>query len=331
MKNIILLILITFLSSCVSKKIVTENRPIKFIPNSSELKFELSKKQKMPFPSYDFGAEIYKGEIYCFLATEDYFVDWDKSYGKVCKYNIKNDKWTIINIIPKYQSYTSSVIIKNKIYLIGSYKFKNYIQVYNILNNKWEEEIIMPIGLYWSAVESYKEKIYVIGGYAEGIGGKGTRRLNTIQIYDTKTKEWKFGNSMPIKSHSLNSLKFNNNIYVWNNFPRRFMLKYNIREDVWEEIEKLNPFVKASQEGIIYNNNFLFFSGQKGRGLKSKASKKIYLYKKNKYIESEDSLITGRHYDYNIFQFDKKIYILGGREDQNWKAMNDVIEIKIKN
>ena len=95
--------------------------------NEEEFRFTSKAKNKMPFPSYDFGAELYNGKIYAFLGTEEYYFYTNNSYGKVCVYDIEQDTWKMVNNIPQYQAHASSTIIGDKIYLIGAYGFKkNY-------------------------------------------------------------------------------------------------------------------------------------------------------------------------------------------------------------
>lgn len=311
-------------SSCETNK-----ESFKIDINENDFKFILNHKKEMPFPSYDFGAEKYNNKIYAFLGTEDYLVKWGKSYGKVCVYDLENDTWQIINDIPKYQSNTTSTIVGDKIYLIGAYGFKKTIQVYNITENKWEKNLSLPIGSYWSTAETFNCKIYIIGGYAEEINGNGVRSLSTVQIYDTKTGQWSFGKEMPRKIQSPNSLVFKDEIYVWD---LNLAYKYNPKNNTWTTVDSLKLHAKSSQEGITISDYLLFTSGQDGSGLASKANKKIYLYNTttNNYIESTTDLVVGRHYNYHLFTYANKVYIFGGREDQEWNAMDEVIEISFE-
>jgi N-acetylneuraminic acid mutarotase len=346
MKNRYFLIIILFvtLNSCKTKKsnitdnskvIVTNSenlKKVKFIPESKLLQFQLTKKEDMPFPAYDFGAELYNGKIYAFLDTyRNRYGKEDHNHGDVCVYDIEKNSWTKVNIIPKSQEATKSVLVGDKIYLIGGYGFKDLIQVYNINKNSWEESLKLPFGLYWCSAEVFNDKIYIIGGYAEDMEKKGVRFLSDVQILDTKTKTWSKGAEMPRKIQSPNSLKYNDQFYVWDCNPK-VMFKYNIAKDMWVSVDELQPYVKGAQEGIVFNDKFIFISGQNTSGLQSKAVKKIYRYNPvlKIYEESYNNLLIGRHYNYGVFEYKSKIYILGGREDQEWEPMNAVIEIEIK-
>lgn len=346
MKNRYFLIIILFITlySCKTKKsnitdnnkvIVTNSdklKKVKFVPESKQFQFQLTKKENMTFPAYDFGAELYNGKIYAFLDTyRNRYGKEDHNHGDVCVYDIEKNSWTKVNVIPKSQPTTKSVLVGDKIYLIGSSEFKDLIQVYNINKNSWEESLKLPFALYWCTVESFEDKIYIIGGYALDKEEKDTRFLSDVQILDTKTKIWSKGAEMPRKIQSPNSLKYNNEFYVWDCNPK-VMYKYNIAKDMWVSIDELQPYVKGAQEGIVFNDKFIFISGQNESGLKSKAIKKIFRYDPvtKKYEESYNNLLTGRHYNYGVFEYKNKIYILGGREDQKWEPMNDVIEIEIK-
>lgn len=350
MKKILLILMITLFIGCSKDDVLKETEVETQIPeieiqdpevepqtptyvtqevlniNEEEFRFTSKAKKNMPFPSFDFGAELYNGKIYAFLGTEDFYFYNNNSYGKVCVYDIEHDAWKTVNNIPQYQAHASSTIVDDKIYLIGAYGFKKTIQVYNITKNAWEQSLTLPIGSYWSTVETMKGKIYIFGGYAEGVNGLGIQFLSTVQIYNPKTNQWTYGTEMPEKIQTPNSLIYNNEVYVWD---LNLMLKYNPVNDSWTYVDKLQSYSKASQEGIVLNDYLLFISGQNGHSFNDKASKKIYLYnpKTDNYIESISSLTTGRHYNYNVFKYKNKIYILGGREDQQWNAMEDVVEI----
>ncbi|WP_418264367.1 Kelch repeat-containing protein [Flavobacterium faecale] len=306
---------------------------LEFIPDSKQFQFQLTIKESMPFPAYDFGAELYNGKIYAFLDTyrnrgrkEDY------NYGDVCVYDIEKDSWTKINVIPKSQPVTKSILVGKKIYLIGGTEFSDLIQVYDIEKNIWEESLKLPFGMYWCTAETFEDKIYIMGGYALDKEKKDSRFLSDVQILDTKTKKWSKGAEMPKKIQTPNSLKYNNEFYVWGDSPK-VMLKYNIEKDMWITLEELGEYIKRFQKGIVYKERFIFISGSNVDGFKSEIFKKIYRYDplKNTYEESYNDLALGRIYNYGVFEYKDKIYLLGGREAQkDWKPMNDVIQIEIK-
>ena len=285
----------------------------------------------MPFPEFDFGAELYNGKIYTFLDTyRNRYGKEDYSHGDVCVYDIEKNSWTKVNVIPKSQEATRSVLVGDKIYLIGGYGWKDLIQVYNINKNSWEESLKLPFGLYWCTAESFKDKIYIMGGYVYDKEKKDTRFLSDVQILDTKTKTWSKGAEMPRKIQSPNSLKYNHEFYVWDGRPE-VMLKYNIKKDLWVSISELEPYVKDFQEGIVFNKKIIFISGLNKFSLKS--TKKIYRYDLTEkiYQESYNDLLFGRIYSYGVFEYNDKIYLLGGRDGaEDWKPVNDVIEIEIK-
>lgn len=345
-KTLTLLLIISItLYSCKPKKATLEDNEkvritnpskiskVKFVPESKQLQFQLTIKENMPFPEYDFGAELYNGKIYAFLdAHRNRYGKEDNNHGDVCVYDIEKDSWLKVNVIPKSQPVTKSLLVGDKIYLIGSsLTFSDLIQVYNIKKNTWEESLKLPIGLYWCTAETFDDKIYVIGGYAIDRENRTTKFLSNVQILDIKSNTWSEGAEMPRGIQTPNSLKYNDEFYVWDCNPK-VMLKYNIAKNMWTSLPELAPFVKGAQEGIVFNNKLFFISGQEESGLKSKSNKKIYRFDPvtKIYEESFNDLLTGRHYNYGVFEYKNKIYLLGGREDQEWKPMNDVIEIEIK-
>jgi|GEM_PF-6623886 len=329
--NYILLLLIFTLFSCSEEndnlEEIKKTEEIEEIPefniNENKLSFELNIMESMPFPDYDFGAEIYNGKIYAFLGSHNYQLYLEKSHGKVCAYDIKNNKWNIINEIPKDQTFATSTIIGDRIYLVGGYGWNNLIQVYNITKNKWEEEIRIPIGLYWNAIQSREENIYIIGGYAED-GANDVQNLNVVQIYNTKTKKWSEGSLIPQKTRILNSLKYKEMFYVWGGYKTNIHNIYNVLDDSWSESKTLNQKLNIDSDiqGLVIQDKLYFISGDK----------KVYRFfpETEEFQESENTLIKERIYKFKAFPYHNKIYILGGRSPhENWEAMNDVVELKI--
>jgi hypothetical protein len=54
----------------------TKISKVKFVPESKQFQFQLTIKESMPFPEYDFGVELYDGKIYAFLDAHRFCVDF---------------------------------------------------------------------------------------------------------------------------------------------------------------------------------------------------------------------------------------------------------------
>ena len=317
MKNILILTLsLIALASCTS------------------LKFDIQKKEKMPSGAYDFGAEIYNGKIYAFLeSSRNLKTNFNTKNGIVCVYDISKNEWEVINEIPKKQKGASSTIIKNKIYLVGGYD-NDLIQVYNIETNKWEQSFKLPFKFHFTTVESFNNKIYTIGGYAYGknVNQSKTLIMDDLNIYDITTKRWTKGMPYHRKASGLNSLKYQNEFYVWS---KNEMFKYDPKVNSWSIFMPLMDRMKYSQEGTVLKDIFYFTNGISSSGSKAKSAKRLYSYdiKSKKFQESIDYLIYGRKKSYKVFSYEDSIYILGGKNDEYEGniAIDDLIEIKIKN
>lgn len=307
------------------------------LPESDTLKFNLKKKALMPSGAYDFGAEIYNGKIYAFLESARNIKSSrtiEHRNGLVCVYDIKTDKWKVINEIPKRQKGASSTIIDNKIYLVGGYD-NDLIQVYNIDTNEWEEDFKLPFKFHFTTVESYKDKLYIIGGYTSGRNlnqSFGVVILDDVHIYNTSTKKWKKGMPYHRRASGLNSLKYKDEFYVWSNDE---MFKYNPKKDSWSIFKPLMNRMQYSQEGTVLNDKFYFTNGRSSGSMFAKSVKKLYSYdiKADRFYESVDNLLYGREKSYKVFGYNNSIYILGGKNDEydGSIAIDDLIELQIRN
>ena len=287
-----------------------------YIGLSKNFTFELDSIKPMPEKLYDFGGEYYNGNIYIFSKTDVY------------NYNLSSNKWTSINKTPYKFNHVESVLAEDVIYIIGGYGNHNKMYAYNITNNKWIGEYELPLGHYWSTAEYYQGNIYIFGGY------HSTRpkalNLNSVYIFNVKTKKWNKGQDIPIAMQTPNSLVYKGDIYVWGGYPEKKCFKYTPKNNKWLEYSKLDSYIKGWQKALVFNNNFLFISGQPNSGKNSKAVKKVFLYDLENctYTESQSSLNIGRHYNYLVFKHNSNVYILGGREDKDWKPIDNVTILK---
>ncbi|MGY6649511.1 Kelch repeat-containing protein [Wenyingzhuangia sp. IMCC45574] len=329
MKKILLLLVATTVIACTSNKFVVNNTSQK-----ENFDFRLTQKADMPFPAYNFGAELYKGKIYTFLENPSKSYKSKKqegSYGDVCVYDIKENAWSTVNTIPKTIKGASSAIIGHRIYLLGTYK-GNIVQVYNIKTNAWEENIKMPFPFHFTTVETYKKKLYTIGGYAYGkdVRSKGVKILQDVFIYNTKTKKWTKGLPYPRKASGLSSLKYKNKFYVWS---KSEAYQYNPKKSSWSVYEPLKDKLLYSQQGVELKKHFYFINGYASNSLVNpELSKKIYSYdtRKEVFQESLSETKKARKSGSRVFTYKSKIYMLGGKNGVDDKAMNDVVVLEIK-
>ena len=326
MKNLYLILILTF--SCCKIQTQTADssffskcQQIQYFENCTQFTFDLDYMTPMPEPNYGFGAVKLKNQVYTFF--------WNGVYT----YDIAVDKWSLINNTGMKNDQVNAVLGDSIIYLVGGYHEGNKIERFNINTNKWQKPIIMPLELYWCAVEYLDNHLFIIVGYSH------PNLLNHILNYNVNTNTWKKHNL----GHTIsdpNSFKIKNEIFCWGRQPGEtypdytpVFLKYNILKDsIYYDIFLAN-FVKDYQEGTLFKGGILFSQGSDGGGFINKASKSLYWYDPQKciYYESITKLKEGRHYDYFLFEHKGDIYLMGGRDDQTWDAMNTVLKIsKIK-
>ena len=98
-------------------------------------------------------------------------------------------------------------------------------------------------------------------------------------------------------------------------------------------VPQLMNKMKYAQAGTLIDDNMYFTNGINSSSTKAKSSKKIYSYnlKTGVFLTSQNDLIYGRKRSYKLFNYKKKLYILGGKNDEfnGTVAIEDVIELQI--
>ena len=127
----------------------------------------------------------------------------------VLKSGIQNGVYDLKN---RYQH--ASVTYNNKIYLVGGFDGKNFLdsmQSYNPTANLPENKTNLGTARANAGIALSNGKIYVIGGYNNLV-------LNSIEEYNPATDAWTFKAPMPTARHSFSTCEINGKIYIIGGF-----------------------------------------------------------------------------------------------------------------
>lgn len=132
-------------------------------------------------------------------------------WGKhIISYNTENRKWSELPPCPN--SSFSMAVIDGLLTIIGG-KTPNIDPTNTLLsftNSEWREEFPpMPTKRYWTIAVTYSSWIIVLGGEAEG-----RTVVCTVEVFDTKSKEWFAACSLPQPIDSATAAVCSDNLFL---------------------------------------------------------------------------------------------------------------------
>ena len=147
--------------------------------------------------------------------------------------------WTRGASMPSPGVEASSVILGNKIYIIGGDdaddKVTNVVRIYDPNTDHWSVSAPLPIPLDHTGSAAYNGKIYVVGGFIEG-----KKPTDTLLIYDPNTNKWQRGKPLPGPRGALTADFINGTLYAIGGLdashtPVATNEAYDPKTDTWTE------------------------------------------------------------------------------------------------
>ena len=124
------------------------------------------------------------------------------------------DKWEQIGKLPySPRRGAAATEINGLIYVFGGqwYGYLNTVDIYLPEYDIWSywRAPDMPYGVEATSAVAYNNKIYLFGGQASG------RCLSELEIFDPSTKQWSAGSPMSGERQSVNSVLFDDRIFLF--------------------------------------------------------------------------------------------------------------------
>jgi N-acetylneuraminic acid mutarotase len=154
-----------------------------------------------------------------------------------------DSSWTRGTNIPIPLVEASSVILGNKIYIIGgnelhettNQEVTNVVRTYDPNTDQWRVSAPLPIPLDHAGAAAYDGKIYVAGGFTEG-----KKPTDTLFIYDPNTNKWLSGKPLPGPRGALTADFINGTLYAVGGInashnPVATNEAYDPKTDTWTE------------------------------------------------------------------------------------------------
>lgn len=218
----------------------------------------------------------------------------------------------------------TSTHINNTIYCIGGRRDYNpedflysilYYDPTNIEKDFWSEE---PTNLLESRMDSVCEAIendiYIIGG----------RGTNTVECFDTKTKEIEYKASLPYELSRASSVAVDDYIYVIggrdsNGNATNNLLRYNPITNIWDTRASMLT-ARHGHKCIEFNKKIYCFGGDNDSGILNKVE--YYDIIKNKWFILPDMIVSKSNF--GCAKLGYYVYIIGGTTNENYVV--DTIE-----
>jgi N-acetylneuraminic acid mutarotase len=123
--------------------------------------------------------------------------------------------WTRGASMPSPGAEASSVILGNKIYIIGGEDADkkaatNIVRIYDPNTDSWSASAPLPIPLDHTGSAAHNGKIYVVGGFT----AEGKKPTDTLFIYDPDTNKWQRGKPLPGPRGALTADFINGTLYA---------------------------------------------------------------------------------------------------------------------
>ena len=162
-------------------------------------------------------------------------------------YDPKTNTWRRVADMPTSRAAPATVVVDNKIYVIGGHsgidrrivniKTSVAVEVYNPQTDTWERKQDMPVPRRQFGVGVVAGKIYAIGGYVLPQDRKPEEpgRVDLVKVYDPATNTWARRAKMPTKRDGFGVGVVNNHIYA-------------IGGCGWPQVGPGGPFLKVIEE-----------------------------------------------------------------------------------
>ncbi|MDI6840803.1 MAG: kelch repeat-containing protein [bacterium] len=231
--------------------------------------------------------------------------------GVVDVSNGLTDNWYTRADMPTVRQNMAATVVSGKIYVIGGYNSKGYLQtneMYDPATNKWITRADMPTARAWLAVASVNDKIYAIGGDTP------SECVTTNEEYNPEKDSWTPKKGMSIARFGLAAAAAGGNIYAIGG--------YNYKKGILQTNEQYDPVsdkwtTRADMPTARYNLGAAALNG-KVYAIGGYSSK-YYWNKNEEYSPCKDSWVTKdslTHYRCDLAvvadTFNGKIYAIGG-------------------
>ncbi|MFZ4930378.1 Kelch repeat-containing protein [Chryseobacterium sp. Mn2064] len=234
--------------------------------------------------------------------SNGYTSNGDSNY--IEKYNISDNKWSVLNSKLTPKRFANSETYNNKIYIFNGVKNKR-LEILDLATNILTEGANNPFYAGASGSAIHDGKIYVFGG--SGLNGApNTAFSNKFQYYDIASNTWNSLPDMPIAKETKGKI-VNNKLYViggFNGTSSDLIDVYDLDSNRW--IQQYTMPAGVSGHSLAVSGNKIFIIG----GYNNQTFLAYFDTTTNELHELSSNMIPRRHSTAEVYN--NKLYITGG-------------------
>ncbi|MET3035324.1 kelch repeat-containing protein [Chryseobacterium sp. NRRL B-14859] len=220
------------------------------------------------------------------------------------KYNITDNKWSVLNATLLTKKFANSETYNNKIYIFNGWG-NSHLEIVDLATNTITKGAVNHsyTGNAGSAI--HNGKIYVFGG--SGLNGaKTTIFSNRFQYYDIASDTWHPLPDMPTAREAKGKI-VNDKLYViggFNGTSSRLINVYDLNTNLW--IKQYTMPAGISGHSLAVSGNKIFIAG----GYNNQTFLAYFDTTTNKFHQLSSNMIPRRHAAAEVYN--NKLYIIGG-------------------
>ncbi|WP_336965035.1 Kelch repeat-containing protein [Chryseobacterium contaminans] len=220
------------------------------------------------------------------------------------KYNITDNKWSILNSTLLTKKFANSETYDNKIYIFNGWG-NSHLEIVDLATNTITKGAVNRFYTGNAGSAIYNGKIYVFGG--SGLSGaKSTVFSDKFQYYDIASNTWNPLPDMPTARETKGKI-VNDKLYViggFNGTPSRLINVYDLKTNVW--VNQYTMPSGISGHSLAVSGDKIFIVG----GFNNQTFLAYFDTTTNKLHQLSSNMIPRRHAAAEIYN--NKLYIIGG-------------------
>lgn len=205
-------------------------------------------KAPMLFPKSNFTLAYLDGKIYCFGGLT---VNQHPTEIVEC-YDISNNRWNYVGMMPTTLVDLSSVVYKSQIYILGGRTgvgAHNVVMKYDPKNFEWTTLAGMPTPRFNCGACVVGGEIYVAGGqiYSQSSHTINRDTLKSVEIYNIDGNQWHQGPELPEDMYNIGLALINGALYAcgtteyqrctYRIYRYNVVCRLNFSKYQWEQLE----------------------------------------------------------------------------------------------
>jgi N-acetylneuraminic acid mutarotase len=220
------------------------------------------------------------------------------------KYNITDNKWSLLNVTISPKKFANSETYDNKIYIFNGWG-NSHLEIVDLATLKVTKGAVNHsyTGNAGSAI--HNGKIYVFGG--SGLNGAATTAFsNRFQYYDIASNTWHPLPDMPTAREAKGKI-VNDKLYViggFNGTSSRLINIYDINTNRWTD--QITMPAGISGHSLAVSGDKIFIAG----GYNNQTFLAYFDTATNKFHQLTSNMIPRRHAAAEVYN--NKLYIIGG-------------------